>query len=127
MRVGALEETITVSGETPLVDVQNTKRERVIDREIIDNIPTSRTAYDMASLIPGVSRSGLTNQDVGGSSASGSPIGSVAIHGGRTGDQVLLRNVSETVGQSGTGFFTPVNINTTGTQEVCDDSSPAGG
>jgi len=78
LRVGALEETITVSGETPLVDVQNTKRERVIDREIIDNIPTSRTAYDMASLIPGVSRSGLTNQDVGGSSSSGSPIGRLA-------------------------------------------------
>ena len=81
MRVGALEETITVTGETPIVDVQNTKRQRVIDREIIDNIPTSRTAYDMASLIPGVSRGGLTNQDVGGSSSSGNPIGSVAVHG----------------------------------------------
>ena len=60
MRVGALEETITVTGETPIVDVQNTKRQRVIDREIIDNIPTSRTAYDMASLIPGVARGGLS-------------------------------------------------------------------
>jgi len=126
LRVGALEETITVTGETPLVDVQNTKRERVIDREIIDNIPTSRTAYDMAALIPGVSRSGLTNQDVGGSSSSGSPIGSVAIHGGRTGDQVLLRNGIETVGQSGTGFSTPVNINPIGTQEVSVDTASAG-
>ncbi|HEY3161976.1 MAG TPA: carboxypeptidase regulatory-like domain-containing protein [Vicinamibacterales bacterium] len=126
LRVGALEETITVSGETPLVDVQNTKRERVIDREIIDNIPTSRTAYDMASLIPGVSRSGLTNQDVGGSSSSGTPIGSVAIHGGRTGDQLLLRNGVETVGQSSTGFSTPVNINPIGTQEVAVDTASAG-
>ena len=126
MRVGALEETITVIGETPLVDVQNTRRERVIDREIIDNIPTSRTAYDMASLIPGVSRSGLTNQDVGGSSSSGTPIGSVAIHGGRTGDQLLLRNGIETVGQSGTGFSTPVNINPIGTQEVAVDTASAG-
>ncbi len=126
LRVGTLEETITVTGETPLVDVQNTKRERVIDREIIDNIPTSRTAYDMASLIPGVSRSGLTNQDVGGSSSSGTPIGSVAIHGGRTGDQLLLRNGIETVGQSGTGFSTPVNINPIGTQEVSVDTASAG-
>jgi undecaprenyl pyrophosphate phosphatase UppP len=60
MRVGALEETITVSGESPIVDVQNTKRQRVMDREIIDDIPTSRTAYELASLIPGVSRSGGT-------------------------------------------------------------------
>ena len=44
LRVGALEETITVTGETPIVDVQNTRRQRVIDREVIDNIPTSRTA-----------------------------------------------------------------------------------
>jgi hypothetical protein len=126
LRVGGLEEAITVTGETPLVDVQNTRRERVIDREIIDNIPTSRTAYDMASLIPGVSRSGLTNQDVGGSSSSGTPIGSVAIHGGRTGDQLLLRNGIETVGQSSTGFSTPVNINPIGTQEVSVDTASAG-
>src|SRR6266542_3835707 len=64
MRVGALEETITVTGETPLVDVQNTKRQRVIDREVIDNIPSSRTAFDLAALIPGVSRGALTTQDV---------------------------------------------------------------
>src|ERR671931_2265791 len=43
MRVGALEETITVTGETPIVDVQNTRRQRVIDREVIDTVPTSRT------------------------------------------------------------------------------------
>jgi hypothetical protein len=126
MRVGALEETITVTGETPIVDVQNTRRQRVIDREVIDNIPTSRTAYDMAALIPGVSRGNLSNQDVGGSSSSGTPIGSVAIHGGRTGDQVVMRNGIETVGQSGTGFSTPVNINPIGTQEVSVDTASAG-
>src|SRR5258706_16181300 len=106
MRVGALAETITVTGETPIVDVQNTKRQRVIDREVIDTIPTSRTAYDLASLIPGVSRGALTNQDVGGSSSSGNPIGSVAVHGSRTGGQIMLRNGIETVGQASTGFST---------------------
>ena len=126
MRVGALEETITVTGETPVVDVQNTRRQRVIDREVIDNIPTSRTAYDLASLIPGVSRSGLTNQDVGGSSSSGNPIGSVGIHGSRTGDQMMLRNGIETVGQASTGFSTPSNINPVATQEVNVDTASAG-
>jgi hypothetical protein len=126
MRVGALEETITVSGESPIVDVQNTKRQRVMDREIIDNIPTSRTAYELASLIPGVSRGGLTNQDVGGSSSSGNPIGSVGVHGSRTGDQITLRNGVETMGQASTGFSTPVNINPVATQEVNVDTSSAG-
>src|SRR5688572_2967613 len=31
LRVGALEETITVTGETPIVDVQNTARQRIVD------------------------------------------------------------------------------------------------
>ena len=31
MKVGDLQETITVSGETPVVDVQNTRRESVIN------------------------------------------------------------------------------------------------
>ena len=101
LRVGAVEETITVTGESPIVDVQNTRRQSVMDREIIEEIPTSRTAFDLAALIPGVSRGNLSAQDVGGSSSSGSPIGSVAIHGGRTGDQLMLRNGIETVGQSG--------------------------
>src|SRR5258706_4648762 len=126
MRVGALAETITVTGETPIVDVQNTKRQRVIDRETVETTPASRTAYDMASLIPGVSRGGLTNQDVGGSSSSGNPIGSVAVHGSRTGDQIMLRNGIETVGQASTGFSTPVNINPVATQEVNVDISSAG-
>ncbi len=80
----------------------------------------------MAALIPGVSRGGLTSQDVGGSSSSGTPIGSVAIHGGRTGDQVVMRNGIETIGQSGNGFSTPVNINPVGTQEVNVDTASAG-
>ena len=36
LRVGTVAETITVTGETPIVDVQSTTRQRVIDREVID-------------------------------------------------------------------------------------------
>ena len=43
LRVGTLEETITVSGESPVVDVQTTTTERVVTPEIIETIPTSRT------------------------------------------------------------------------------------
>jgi carboxypeptidase family protein len=35
LRVGSIAETITVSGETPVVDVQSTTRQRVMDREIL--------------------------------------------------------------------------------------------
>src|SRR6187551_2041294 len=63
MRVGALEETITVTGESPVVDVQSTTQQRVLGKEVIDAIPSGRLANSLASLIPGVQ----TNlQDVGG-------------------------------------------------------------
>ena len=42
MKVGALEETITVTGETPVVDVQNTRRENVISSDVISSLPVTR-------------------------------------------------------------------------------------
>src|SRR6187397_421658 len=38
MRVGSLEETLTVTGESPIVDVQSIKQQRVIDDEAIHSI-----------------------------------------------------------------------------------------
>ena len=35
LRVGAIEETVTVTGETPVVDVQTVRRETVLDQEVI--------------------------------------------------------------------------------------------
>ncbi|MEQ1573681.1 MAG: carboxypeptidase-like regulatory domain-containing protein, partial [Vicinamibacterales bacterium] len=43
MRVGSLEETITVTGASPIVDVQSTAQQQVLGKDVIDNIPSSRT------------------------------------------------------------------------------------
>jgi hypothetical protein len=54
LQVGALEETITVSGESPTVDVVNNMAEFVANREILDAIPTPiRNAPLRALLLPG--------------------------------------------------------------------------
>lgn len=80
LRVGALEETITVSGETPVVDVQSTTRQRAMDRDILDAIPTSQTAMAVGVLIPGVN---FERQNVGGVEAQwGRLSGSLSAHGG---------------------------------------------
>ncbi|HZM95537.1 MAG TPA: carboxypeptidase-like regulatory domain-containing protein, partial [Vicinamibacterales bacterium] len=42
MRVGAIEETVTVTGESPIVDVQNTARRETVNRELLDTLPTGR-------------------------------------------------------------------------------------
>src|SRR5262245_46057313 len=43
LRVGALQETITVTGETPLVDTQTTRRETVITSETLTTLPVTRS------------------------------------------------------------------------------------
>jgi hypothetical protein len=52
LRVGALQETITVTGESPIVDVQSVRRQTVIDDEIISSIPSSRSYNNLMQLMP---------------------------------------------------------------------------
>jgi hypothetical protein len=54
MRVGGVAETVTVSGESPVVDVQNARREVVIDRELVETIPASRAAGALLNATPGL-------------------------------------------------------------------------
>jgi hypothetical protein len=54
MRVGALQETVTVTGESPIVDVQSARRQQVIDGDVLSAIPTSRSYNDVLQLVPGV-------------------------------------------------------------------------
>jgi Carboxypeptidase regulatory-like domain len=66
LKVGALEETVTVAGSSPVVDVQSTTKSQVLNRDALDAIPTGRTIQAMGQLITGVS---LNIPDVGGSRA----------------------------------------------------------
>jgi hypothetical protein len=54
MRVGAVAETITVTGETPVVDVQSAQRQTVLTKDIIGAIPTAGTYNSLLVLVPGV-------------------------------------------------------------------------
>ena len=54
MRVGTLEETITVTGESPLVDTQTTRRETVITSEVLSTLPVTRSYGTLLAAIPGI-------------------------------------------------------------------------
>ncbi|HLG55628.1 MAG TPA: TonB-dependent receptor [Vicinamibacterales bacterium] len=54
MRVGAIEETITVTGETPVVDVQSVRRETVLSQDLIAAIPATRAVGSLLNLTPGL-------------------------------------------------------------------------
>lgn len=69
--VGSINETVTVSGDSPIVDVQNAQQQRVLEKDVIDALPTGRGQASLAVLIPGVSAvvpgKGAANpMDVGG-------------------------------------------------------------
>jgi|SoiMethySBSTD1v2_1073268.scaffolds.fasta_scaffold25167_6 carboxypeptidase family protein len=54
MRVGALAETITVTGETPVVDVQTTQRETVLSADIVAAMPGNRSVGTLLNAVPGL-------------------------------------------------------------------------
>ncbi len=65
--VGALSETVTVSGSTPVVDVQQAQRSQVLDTKLLESIVNSGSLWVQANLVSGVRISGT---DVGGSQYS---------------------------------------------------------
>ena len=52
LKVGAVAETITVTGETPIVDTQNTRRQTVIGIDLITSIPSARSYAGLMTLMP---------------------------------------------------------------------------
>src|SRR5258707_10247634 len=52
LKVGGLEETVTVSGQSPTVDVQNVMQQRVVSAAVIEALPTGRDLAGFGALIP---------------------------------------------------------------------------
>jgi hypothetical protein len=98
LRVGSLEETITVTGEAPTVDVSTTSRQAVLSADTIDALPTARNYVTLARMIPSAVYNGT---DVGGSNLQ-LVGGSVRIHGSRDQDQrVTLNGINTMTLQAG--------------------------
>ena len=118
MRVGGIEETIKVTGETPVVDVQSTRQERVLDRQILDALPNSANRTSLAVLIPSVD---FRRQDVGGA-GSKQVTGNPTAHGARSEDAGTTLN-GMTLASFGTGAATStLYLNPMGLQEITINS-----
>jgi hypothetical protein len=127
LKVGSVTETITVTGASPIVDVQNTSQQRVLQKDVIDAIPAGRSHQNLVVLIPGVTGS----LNTGGTNTLS--IATFTMHGGRASDQrvmidgLVVRNVG------GQGNLTNLLPDMGASQEVAIDyaagtaSSPFGG
>ena len=64
MRVGTLEETVTVTGESPIVDVQSARRRRTLDETLIESLPTAQGYAAVMVLMPSMVQSNGGNNNV---------------------------------------------------------------
>jgi hypothetical protein len=120
LKVGSLEETLTVTGEASVVDIQSAAKQRVVDQELLVAIPTGRTPQVAAFLIPGVN---LSNVDVGGTNIINTTGGSLSVHGGSISDTRLLIDGVTIANTEGTGWSANMLPNMGSTQEVAVDYS----
>jgi hypothetical protein len=121
LQIGALQETITVSGQSPVVDTQNVTEKKSLTREIIDSLPTARTFQSLSVLVPGVQAfavAGGSGQDVGG--AGGESWTTMSIHGSsRLAMPLLFDGMSYThLSETGGGYRTEFVVNTGAVQEM---------
>lgn len=66
LSVGTLQESVTVSGASPVVDVQSNAKQQVLTRDVLSAVPTAGTIQGLGQLVVGVT---LNVPDVGGSRA----------------------------------------------------------
>jgi hypothetical protein len=119
LRVGSLEETITVSGQASVVDVQNVTQQKVMTREVLNAIPAGmKSTGQIGVLIPGVTS---TSQDVGGTAFSA--VG-LAVHGSRLNEQAALYDgMNFNNGQGRGGQFIAIVTNDATVQEMAIETA----
>jgi hypothetical protein len=123
MRVGAVTETITVTGATPVVDAQNVRTQQVLKYEVLEALPSgARDLTQLASLTLGMTASTQGRNDVGGALAETNT--GLAIHGSRGDDgRVNFDGMNTNVFYGGGGGQQRVwHFNTISVQETVIDT-----
>ncbi len=104
LALGQLEESITVSGESPLVDVRGSVSQSVMNRERLDAIPTGKDPFAVGQLIAGVT---TATPDVGGTQIMQQP--NLQVHGSSNNDNVFMVDGVQIqhlgFGGNATGFY----------------------
>jgi len=123
LKVGGLEETVTVSGQTPLVDTSNITQQKVISQALLDTVPTGKTLFSFGALMP-AAVSPTSQQDVGGNLGENSM--RLSVHGAKPSDSRLLMDGLSYNNFSGNGTGRVLFINPLSTQEIVIETASGG-
>lgn len=122
LKVGALEETVTVSGAAPVVDTQNVVQQKQFARAVLDAVPMGTSTAAYAALIPGAV---ATQQDVGGTQGVTTGGHDFIVHGGRVNDFIVMQDGMQRNTLTGTGA-TAMGVSIDSAQEVNVQTSGIG-
>jgi hypothetical protein len=112
LELGALEETVTVTGQSPVVDVVNNRQTFVVNRDMLDAIPTTtRSLQARAALIPGT-----TVTPVGSGQTA------MTIYGSRFEDSVVMVDGMRLNLLEGNGQYSGIYLNDGMAQEISYDT-----
>src|SRR5687767_6810510 len=120
MGVGTLEETITVTGEAPLVDTQSTRQQMQVERETLESIPGTGRITSLSQVIPGAALVTPQQYSVGG--VNDSSQFTFRVHGAPN-SEPIVDGQSQVVGGLTNGVFI---YNQLTFQEVVVETSGAG-
>src|SRR4051794_8796619 len=81
LEVGSVQETVTVTGESPTVDTRSNLQQTVMNQDVLEGIPSGRDPWSVAKIIPGVQ---VSTYDVGGTQSIQQS--SLSSHGSSTND-----------------------------------------
>jgi hypothetical protein len=111
LKVGALEETITVTGETPVVDTQNTLRQTVLSKDLIQTLPATRAYGSLLNATPGVT---VDNNGL----AATPTMTFFSAHGGRSNEGRMLINGMSVAAPFNGGGVGSLTYDTNNVEEV---------
>jgi hypothetical protein len=132
LRVGAVAETVTVTGETPVVDVQNAQRQTVLSKDILNAIPTAGSYNAILVLVPGLF-GGQQDVSMGPCNSCTFSAHGAILSGGRANSEarLLLDGLSIAVPQAGgTNYLTDtrnsqeINFTTSGSTAEVESGGP---
>ena len=82
MQVGGIEETITVTGASPVVDVQNVRQQTVVSEELLKTLPTgTKGLMSVVRLIPGLTSGAAEDGGGAGGIYASNRVQGATIHG----------------------------------------------
>jgi hypothetical protein len=103
LALATVQETVTVSGQSPLIDTSSTRVQSNFKLEELNSLPNARDMWSLLAVTPGVA---MTRIDVGGNRA-GTQTGYLAYGYGQADQQVrvLVEGINTTEGTGGAGFY----------------------